>query len=341
MILFPFDEYWTFFAGFTLLVLFLLLLDLGVFHRKAHAVSFKESCIWTCVWICLALLFNFCLYQYCLWKFQTFPPETWIATGDAGFHDAAKRMALEFLAGYIIEESLSIDNIFIFVLIFSYFSIPKQYQHRVLFFGILGALLFRAIFVALGSALIQYEIIVIIFGAFLIITGIKILFSSDKEMKPDDNIVYRYLKKILPLSTEYDGAKFFTRSGGKLLATPLFFILVILEFTDIIFAIDSVPAIFAVTREPFIVFTSNIFAILGLRNLYFMLASVVDKFHLLRFGLGLVLIFVGVKMVYLNQAFDGKFPITWSLGIIVLLIGGSIVLSFLFPKIDNQEKISG
>lgn len=333
MILFPFEEFWTFFAGFTVFVLFLLSLDLGIFHRKIHAVSLKESTYWTLIWISLALVFNYLLYQYCLVRFADMPAETWALTGDASYRDAAQRIGLEFLTGYIIEKALSVDNIFVFVIIFNYFAIPSKYQHRVLFFGIIGALIFRAIFIALGSALIQYEAVVMIFGVFLIITGLKIFFSSDKEMKPDENPVYRFLKKILPLTSDFVGHKFFAKENGKWLATPLFLVLMLVECTDVVFAVDSVPAIFAITKEPFIVFTSNIFAILGLRSLYFMLASVVDKFYLLKYALGTVLVFVGLKMVWLNHAFgDKKFPISWSLSIIVGLIGSSIVLSFIFPK---------
>ena len=332
MILFPFNEYWGSYLGFTFFVLVLLLLDLGVFHRKAHAVSFKESTVWTAIWIVLALIFNYLLYKYCLWKFPQYPLEKLQILNDLNPQSAAKRIAFEFLTGYVIEKALSVDNIFVFVILFSYFGVPPKYQHRVLFFGIIGALIFRAVFIAIGSALIQYEAVIILFGIFLIITGIKIFFSSDKEVKPDQNPVYKLLKRFLPLSNDYAGSSFFIKSNGKILATPLFLVLVLVECTDVVFAVDSVPAIFAVTKEPFIVFTSNIFAILGLRSLYFMLASVVDKFYLLKYALGMVLVFVGLKMVYLNHAFGGKFPITWSLGIILFLIFSSIILSFLFPQ---------
>jgi tellurite resistance protein TerC len=317
MSLFPFAEYWWFYALFLASVGIILALDLGVFHKKEHAVSFKEATVWSIVFVILALAFNFGFYQYAASKF-----------GDA----TAWTLAMEFLTGYVIEYSLSIDNIFIFVLVFSYFAIPTKYQHRVLFFGILGALFFRAIFIALGSTLMQFHWVIYLFGGFLIITGIKMLFSSEQEIEPEKNLLVRLLKKFMPVSNELDGRNFFTKINGVRHATPLFVALIFLEFTDVIFAVDSVPAIFAVTKEPLIVFTSNIFAILGLRSMYFMLAGAVDKFHLLKYGLAVVLTFVGLKMVWLNDAFGGKFPITYSLGFILGVIGLSIIASLMFPK---------
>jgi tellurite resistance protein TerC len=263
------------------------------------------------------LIFNFLFYKYAQYKF-----------GDA----QARNSAMEFLTGYIVEKSLSIDNIFIFVMVFGYFAIPLKYQHRVLFYGILGALIFRAIFIALGSVLMQFHIVIYVFGAFLILTGIKLFFTSHKEIEPEKNILIRILMHFVPVTKEFHGKYFFARVGGKLHATPLFVALLFLEFTDVIFAIDSVPAIFALTNEPLIVFTSNIFAILGLRSMYFMLAGAVDKFHLLKFGLATVLVFVGLKMVWLNDSFGGKFPITYSLGFILVAITASIIASLLFPK---------
>ncbi|MDX6767020.1 MAG: TerC family protein [Candidatus Methylacidiphilales bacterium] len=323
--LFPFADYWWFYGLFTLFVFAMLALDLGVFHREAHEVSFKESAVWTVIWIGLALVFNALFYFYADWKFAQDARLLAIPGFDAAA--AAKQVGLEFLTGYIVEKSLAVDNIFVFVVVFTFFAVPPKYQHRVLFFGILGALLFRTIFIGLGSMLMQYHWVVVLFGVFLIATGIKILFAPEKPIDPEKNIVIRLLKKILPVTPEYHGQKFFVRLAGKLFATPLFVALAFIEFSDIVFAVDSVPAIFAITKEPLIVFTSNIFAILGLRAMYFMLAGVVHKFRYLKYGLGLVLVFVGLKMVWLNAAFDGKFPITWSLGIIVLLIGGSIAFS--------------
>lgn len=322
-LLFPFAEYWWFYAAFLGFVILMLVLDLGVFHKEAHVVTFKESAIWSVVWVSLALVFNYILYLYAATKF----PE-----------EVARQVGLEFLTGFVIEKSLAVDNIFVFVVVFSYFAIPQKYQHRVLFYGILGALVFRAIFIALGSVLMQYHAVVLIFGAFLIITGIKMMFQPDKQMDPGNNIIIRTMKKYIPITTTFHGEKFFVKENGVRFATPLFVALVFVEFTDIIFAVDSVPAIFAITKEPMIVFTSNIFAILGLRALYFMLAGVVDKFHLLKYGLALVLVFVGLKMVWLNDLFGGKFPISWSLLIIAFLIGSSIVASLLIPKKDPNSR---
>ena len=321
--LFPFTDYWWFYGVFLIFVLGMLALDLGVFNRKAHIISFKEATIWTIVWISLALIFNYILYQYSLEKF-----------GEV----AAKAVGLEFLTGYILEKSLSVDNIFIFVLVFSYFAIPPKYQHRVLFYGILGALIFRAIFIGIGSALMQFHWIIYIFGGFLILTGIKMFFTNSEEIEPEKNVLIRLFKKFMPVTHEIDGKNFFVKKNGIRHATPLFIALLFLEATDIIFAVDSVPAIFAVTKEPMIVFTSNIFAILGLRSMYFMLAGVIDKFHLLKYGLAIVLVFVGLKMVWLNDAFGGKFPITWSLGFILGTILISVIASLIFPAKEKNSK---
>ena len=327
MILFPFAEYWWFYAGFTLFVLVLLALDLGVFHKKAHEVSLKESSIWTTVWISLALVFNYLFYLYAQWRFTT--DEKYLSI--AGFDPAAqaKMTALEFLTGFLIEKSLAVDNIFIFAMVFGYFAIPKIYQHRVLFWGILGALIFRAIFVSMGSVLMQYEWVIIFFGVLLIATGLKMFFAGTEQKNLDESIIVRGLKKFLKIHPKIEGQKFFHRINGLIYVTPLFLALVFLELTDIIFALDSVPAIFAITREPLIVFTSNIFAMLGLRSMYFMLAGVMDKFIYIKYGLASVLVFVGSKMAFLNEAFGGKFPISWSLGIIALLIGSSVTISIL------------
>jgi tellurite resistance protein TerC len=320
-ILFPFSEYWWLYGVFTTFVLLLLVLDLGVFHRKAHVVSIKEAGVWSVVWVALALLFNWGLYQYAL---RTFPENARLMA-IPGFDPsaAAGRAALEFLTGYVVEKALSIDNIFVFVVVFGYFTIPPVYQHRVLFYGIIGALIFRAIFIALGSVLMEYQAVVLLFGAFLILTGMKMLLAPEKPVRPEENPLLRLFKRFVPVTPHLEGERFFVRIGGIRHATPLFVALLFVEFTDVVFAVDSVPAIFALTREPLIVFTSNIFAILGLRSLYFMLAGAVEKFTLLKYGLALVLVFVGLKMVWLNELFGGKFPVGLSLGI----IGGVIVLS--------------
>lgn len=335
VVLFPFSEYWGFYVGFTIFVLLVLALDLGVFHRKAHEVSFKEAFIWSIVWISLAIVFNLLFYFYANWKFTTQPEYAAIP----GFipEAAAKQSALEFLTGYIIEKSLSVDNIFVFVVVFTFFAVPAKYQHRILFYGILGALIFRIIFISLGSVLLQYHAVIIIFGIFLILTGFKILFAPEKEINPEKNPVIKLLRKLLPVTPEIEGQKFFLRRNGVLYATPLLVCLVFVELTDIIFAIDSVPAIFAITKEPLIVFTSNIFAILGLRALYFLLAGVVNKFRYLKYGLGIVLIFVGLKMAWLNDLFGGKFPITLSLGIIITIIVASIIISIIASRKEVEQ----
>lgn len=330
-ILFPMAEYWWFYLAFVAFVIGLLTLDLGVFHRQAHTVSFKEATIWSVVWVTLALTFNVLFYYFSLHSFS----ESARLMSIPGFDPQAEawRVSLEFLTGYVVEKSLSVDNIFVFVVVFSYFQIPPKYQHRVLFFGILGALIFRAVFISIGAVLMQYHAIVFLMGAFLIFTGAKMMFSGDEHVHPENNPVIKLLKKIIPITPRLEGQKFFVRKEGVLFATPLFVALMVLEATDVVFAIDSVPAIFALTREPLIVFTSNMFAILGLRAMYFLLAGAVDKFHFLKYGLSFVLVFVGLKMTVFTWLLDGqKFPIVWSLGIIAGAIGGSIALSLAFPK---------
>jgi tellurite resistance protein TerC len=338
VILFPLAEYWWFYAGFTAFVLGLLALDLGIFHREAHEVSFKEAAIWSAAWVALALVFNFGLYQYAAWKFAQDPRLLALPGFDPT--GAAQRVGLEFLTGYVVEKSLSVDNIFIFVMVFSYFAIPAVYQHRVLFYGIIGALIFRAIFIALGSALMAYHWIIYIFGGFLIITGVKMMFAQEKELDPGKNWLIRMFRRFVPVTGELHGPKFFVKKDGRRWATPLFVALLFLEATDVVFAVDSVPAIFALTSEPLLVFTSNIFAILGLRSLYFMLAGAIDKFHLLKYGLAVILIFVGAKMAFLNELFGGKFPIVWSLGIIGAALAVSVAGSLLWPKSEAKAELT-
>lgn len=327
MVLFPFHEYWWFYLVFIAFVLAVLALDLGLFHRKAHEVSFKEASIWTLVWVSLALVFNFLFYLYARHQFSTNPSYADLVGFDPQLQ--AKTSALEFFTGFIVEKSLAIDNIFIFAVVFSYFGIPKKYQHRILFWGILGALIFRSIFVALGAVLMKYEWVIFFFGGLLILTGIKMFFAGTEPQNLENNFLVRKLEKIFRVHPKIEGQSFFVKKDGLIYVTPLFLALIFLELTDIIFAVDSVPAIFALTKEPLIVFTSNIFAILGLRSMYFMLIGFMDKFSLIKYGLAAVLIFVGAKMIYLNKAFGGKFPISWSLLIITLLIGSSIVASIL------------
>lgn len=297
--------------GFTVFVLALLALDLGVFHRKTHEVTIREALTWSVVWIGLALLFNFGVATW-------FGPER----------------GLEFLTGFLIEKALAVDNLFIFAVIFSTFAVPPALQHRVLFWGILGALVMRAIFIGVGAALLQqFHWVIYFFGGFLILTGVKLFVQREVEMDPSRNFLFRLLVHLIPSTTEHYGARFFIAKKGRRYATPLFLVLLAVEVTDIIFAVDSIPAIFAVTSDPFIVYTSNIFAILGLRSLYFLLAGIIGRFQYLKVGLACVLVFVGVKMLIVDFY---KIPIAASLMVIAALIGGSIVASLLCPQ--QQEK---
>jgi tellurite resistance protein TerC len=295
-------------VGFTAFVLVMLALDLGVFHRQAHAVSLKESLTWTAVWVALAMVFNAGVWHY-----------------------AGSQKALEFFTGYLIEKSLSVDNIFVFALLFSYFAVPLQYQHKVLFYGILGALVMRAVMIGAGVALItRFSWIIYLFGAFLILTGIKMIVKRDEEIHPERNPVVRWFKRLMPVTSDYREDRLFVRENGVRMATPLFVVLLLVEFTDLIFAVDSIPAIFAVTTDPFIVYTSNVFAILGLRSLYFALAGVIDKFRYLKIGLGVVLVFVGVKMLLAHSPY--KLDTLVSLGVIVTVLTVSVVASWLRPR---------
>lgn len=334
--LFPMSEYWWLYLAFIGAVLVLLALDLGVFHRDGHEVRFREAAGWSAVWVSLALTFNVGLYQYALWAFPKNPRLTAIP----GFipEAAAWQTALEFLTGYVVEYSLSVDNIFVFIVVLGYFGVPARHQHRVLFYGILGALVFRALFIALGALLMQFHWVVWVFGAFLIFTGIKMLSASEIAVDPERNPVIRMVRRLLPVTLEFHGRRFFVRQDGRLFATPLLVALLCLEATDIVFAVDSVPAIYALTSEPLVVFTSNIFAILGLRSMYFMLGGAVERFHLLRYGLAVVLIFVGLKMVWLDWWYGGKFPITTSLAIIGSVLATSVIASFLVSKRPRPPK---
>ena len=298
--------------AFNLFVLAMLAIDLGIFHRKSHEVSLREAFTWSAVWVALALIFNAFIFQ---WR--------------------GSEAALQFFTGYLIEKSLSVDNIFVFALLFSYFAVPKAYQHRVLFWGILGALVLRAIFILAGAALLaKFHWIIYIFGAFLLITGVKMAIFRDQQMDPEKNPLLRLVRRLVPVKNEYHGDRFFVRENGKLWATPLFLVLVLVESTDLVFAVDSIPAIFAVTSDPFIVYTSNVFAILGLRSLYFVLAGVMDKFRYLKLGLSAVLVFVGIKMLLIDLY---KIPSLWSLAVIVVLLTISIVASLWASRRDEQR----
>ena len=325
--LFPFAETWWLYPIFTLMILVFLAIDLGLLHKKAHRITMKEATGFALLWVGLALAFNVALYFWSASFLTTHPPLT------GTVEEAARRTAMEFLAGYVIEYSLSIDNLFVFVVVLNFFAIPAELRHRVLYFGILGALIFRAIFIALGAILLQFQWIVVTLGLFLIFTGYRVMTAGDdKGVDPENNVMIKWLKRTLPVTPRIDGQSFFIREDGLLKATPLFIALAFLEMTDVVFALDSVPAVFAITNEPLIVFTSNMFAILGLRNLYFLLAEAVDLFHLLKYGLGVVLMFVGLKMTILNRLWDGHFPISFSLGFIITVLALAIGGSLLFPK---------
>ncbi len=299
-------------AGFVAFVLFLLAIDLGVFHRKAHEVSLKEAAIWSAVWVSLALAFNGLVLHW-------FGPER----------------GLEFLTGYLIEKALAVDNIFVFYAIFAYFAVPAIYQHRVLFWGVLGALIMRAIFIFLGAALLaKFHWVMYVFGAILVITGVRLLTLPDDGIHPDKNPAYKLLRRFVPAVSEYHGARFTIVQNGKRYATPLLIVLILLEWTDLVFAVDSIPAIFAITSDPFIVFTSNIFAILGLRSMFFLLQGVIGKFHLLKPALAAVLLFVGGKMLLMDLV---KLPIAVSLGVVAALIATGVVASLVIPPRQPAE----
>lgn len=298
--------------GFNALILVLLALDLGVFNRKAHAVSVREALGWSALWVTLAVSFGL-----------------WVG------HSMGRQAMLEFYAGYLVEQALSVDNLFVFILIFGYFKIPPSMQHRVLFWGILGALIMRGLMIGAGAALLaQFHWIIYVFGAFLVYTGFKMAFGGETEIEPEANPVIRFVRRLFPITAKFRGEHFFVREpltpGGpvRLIATPLFVVLALVETTDVVFAVDSIPAIFGVTRNPFLVYTSNVFAILGLRSMYFVLSGVITKFHLLKYGLALVLSFVGVKML-LSELYP--LGIGLSLGVVATTLVGSIVLSLIIP----------
>lgn len=311
---------WGAFLGF---VLCMLALDLGVFHRHTRTIKIKEALVWSGVWIVLALLFNLLLFLF----WDRIQPTSAYTPKEAG---------IAFLTGYLVEKALSVDNVFVFILVFTYFAVPPEYQHRVLFWGILGAIVFRAIFIAIGAALIQnFFWVMLIFGGFLIVTGVKMALAKDKKIDPSQNPVVRFFRRLMPVTDDYHGKKFFVRLDGKLFATPLFLALLMVEFTDILFAVDSIPAIFAITADPFIVFTSNIFAILGLRALFFAIAGLVQLFHYLSYGLAAILVFVGLKMLYgyaekVMMPEWPKFPVAVSLGIIAAILTIAILASIRF-----------
>ena len=294
--------------GFSLFILFMLSLDLGLFNRKAHTIRYREAAIWSGVWITLAMIFAGIVF--------------WYQGTDLG---------LKFLTGYVIELSLSVDNLFVFLLIFSFFKVPAKVQHRVLFWGVLGALVMRLTMIFIGAALInRFHWIIYIFGAFLVYTGVKMFRQEDSDIQPEENPVVRAVTRYIPITRHYEEQKFFTRVNGKLTGTLLLLVLVIVEVTDLVFAVDSIPAIFAITTNTFIVYTSNVFAILGLRSMYFLLAGVVEKFQYLRMGLAIVLTFIGVKM--LIEVFHVIIPVWISLVVVATVLLVSVAASILWPK---------
>jgi tellurite resistance protein TerC len=302
-------------AGFGIFILLMLALDLGILNRKAHAITYREATTWSAIWVSLALIFAGIVF----WK-------------------EGRQTGLEFLTGYVIELSLSVDNLFVFLLIFSYFRVPAKYQHRVLFWGVLGALVMRITMIGLGAALIaRFHWIIYIFGAFLIYTGLKMLRQGEETVNPEDNAVVKFVTRFIPITRHYDGEKFFTVVDGRKTGTLMLLVLVIVEVTDLVFAVDSIPAIFGITTNTFIVYTSNVFAILGLRSLYFLLAGVVEKFHYLKIGLSIVLTFVGVKMLaegFVSERFglSKETIIGISLGFVAVVLASSVVASLLWPK---------
>ena len=302
-----------FWAGFIAFVLAMLALDLGVLNRTPHVVTAREALGWTGAWVGLALLFALLLAVL-----------------------ASHQAALTFLTGYVIEESLSVDNIFVIVLIFQYFRVPAIQQHRVLFWGILGALVMRGLFIALGTALLaRFEWIIYLFGGLLVYTGLRMAVKQEDEFDGEQNAVVRLARRVLPITPDYRGKHFMVREGGRRLATPLLLVLVLVEATDLLFAVDSIPAIFGITRDPFLVFTSNIFAVLGLRSLFFLLASVITRFHLLKYGLAIILTFVGAKMLTERWL---HVPIPIALGVVVVVLAVSVVLSLYYPQTAESVK---
>jgi tellurite resistance protein TerC len=288
----------------------MLALDLGVFHRKSHEVKVKEAIIWSIVWIVLALTFNLGIYLF-----------------------VGSRPAIEFFTGYLIEKSLSVDNIFVFLLIFSYFQVDRRYQHKVLFYGIIGALIMRAVFIFTGVTLIEkFHWIIYVFGALLVFTGLKMLFRKNKVIHPEKNPLVRLSRKLMPISPTYVGDSFFVRINGRFFATPLFVVLLVVETTDLIFAVDSIPAILAVTLDPFIVYTSNVFAILGLRSLFFALSGTLHLFRYIHYGLSAILVFIGVKMLLIDIY---KIPVPLALGVVAMTLILSVSLSLIHKKDDQ------
>ena len=323
--IFPFNEFWAFYLLFGIVISAILLASLRTFHTTPKEVTIREASISALSWFGLALLFNVILFAITYFHLNSKPSLAAELGGTAG--ELARRTALEFLSGYLVEKSLAVDNLFVFIVIFRFFSVPKENQYRVLFYGLFGALVLLAIFIAMGSVVMDMSWVVIGFGLFLIFQGISVLRGKEPEIHPEKNKLLILLRKVLPVSPTLDGQRFFTRLDGRLVATPLFLALVFVEITDIMFAFDSVPAIFGLTKEPLVVFTSNIFAVIDLRALYFLLLAFISRFHYLGIGLSFVLIFIGAKMAFLDEIFHCHLPTEISLLVVLSLIVGSIVIS--------------
>jgi tellurite resistance protein TerC len=333
--IFPFSTFWPVYLLFALGIALVLWGSLRTFSGKPHRVSIREASVSALSWFGLALLFNVGLYFFTWWHLSH-DPATVQALGSTP--DAlARQTALEFLAGYLLEKSLAVDNLFVFIVIFRFFSVAPEYQHRVLFYGLFGAIALRAVFIAMGAVVMDIPWVVIMFGIFLIYQGISVLRGKEPEIHPEKNRVLKILNRYLPVSKSMDGQRFFSKVDGKWMVTPLFITLIFVELTDIVFAFDSVPAIFGLTREPMVVFTSNIFAVIDLRALYFLLAAFISRFHYLSYGLSFVLVFIGAKMAFLDELLHIKMPTEVSLLVVLGLIVGSIILSLIKPPKNNQS----
>lgn len=334
MHIFPFTDFWALYLLFSLGVAGVLLVSLKTFHKEPEEISIGKAAASALRWLLLALCFNVIFYGVTYYHLSSNP--SLAATLGGSAEQLARQTALEFLSGYLVEKSLAIDNLFVFIVIFQFFSIPRENQYRVLFYGLFGALVLRGVFIAMGAAVMDIDWVVALFGVFLIFQGVSVLRGKEPEIDPENNRTLRFLRRILPLTPRLDGQRFFTRENGKLLATPLFLALVFIEITDIMFAFDSVPAIFGLTKEPLVVFTSNIFAVIDLRALYFLLLAFIGRFHYLGVGLSFVLIFIGVKMAFLDVMFEYHLPTELSLVVVLGLITGSIVLSLM--KTPSEKK---
>ena len=335
MIYFPFIEYRWFYIVFIGIVLTFLAFDLGLFHKKSREIRFKEASLWTGFWIVSARVFNFLFYLYAKQKFVSadFQPSIIHSAGA----ELAQQKALEFLTSFLVEKSLALDNIFVFAVVFGYLGIPKQNQHRILVWGILGALILRSLLIIVGSSMMQYRSVVLFFGILLVLTSLKIVLRGSKPLRLDQSPFFDRVKKLLRIHPSLEGDKYFIQREGRTYLTPLFLALVTIELIDILFAFDSIPAIFSITREPLIVFASNIFALLGMRSMYFLMVGFSDRFIYFKQGLAGILFFIGCKMVWLDELYEGNFPMGLSLFAIACCLGGSILASVFFSLKNKKD----